>query len=468
MRVLFMKLKNFIFATMAMLSFVFSAFAQQTVVVNSFAELKAELGKREKVARAGAARLARSVTTPGNWTDTEFGTVQLGSDIVLSETLTVGNTYELTLDLNGKMISPAQGTGYYFINLGSTTIHDASVAQTGTINCAIQNGNEEIDYAYLEIKGGTVKSLKADGAAVTNYAECVISGGKFFSEYIGLTNYKTMTVDGGADKKVYIEGKTYSIKNSSDLTVKNTVIAGTPDSYLPEDNANGKFEEETVKYYNVALNGQGYESLSAALKDANNGDVIRLFGNISEEGVVSINKAVTIDGNGKSLANAIKVSETTGNVNITALTVNADVYALHVESAADVNVTNSKLFGTGAVKADVGEVTLKDTDLSGSNADVISVASNVIINLNGGKIAASEENKAFIIGGTKNCTGAQLSIMSTEIALGGVKNYVNLNLDANTVKLHKKFEGDLYDKGYVTEAKGIALTVYNAVANVNN
>ncbi len=460
-----MKRKHFILALVAMLGFSFSAFAQETVVVNSFEELKAEVAKRAKVSRASTLRSA-NVTTPGNWTDTEFGTVQLGNDIVLSETLTVGNTYELTLDLNGHMISPAQGTNNYFINLGSTTIHDESAAQTGTINCAIQNGNEEIDYAYLEIQGGTVKSLNAAGAAVTNYGECVIKGGKFFSEYVGLTNYNEMTVDGGANSNVYIEGKTYSIKNSSALDVKNAVIAGTEDSYWDE---NGTESFTNVTYFNVALNGLGYASLQAAVDAATDGDLIRLFGDIDETATVSINKAITLDGNGKTLNAAIKISETSGNVSITDLQVAADSeYALQVESSAKVTVTGSGLSGVGAVKAVAGNVTIKDTDLGGSNADVISVASNVIINLNGGRIAASDANNAFIIGGAEGCTGAQLSIMTTDIALGNVKNYTNLNTDANTVKLHKVFERDLYNKGYAIEEKGIALTIYNAVANVGN
>ncbi len=458
-----MKRKHFILAFVAMLwSFSFKTFAE-TVVVNSFEELKAEVAKRKVEARANAMRNVRATTS----SEIGFGTVQLGNDIVLSETLEVGNTYELTLDLNGHTISPAQGTSNYFINLGSTTIHDDSEAQTGTINCAIQNGNDEVDYAYLEIQRGTVKSLDATGAAVTNYAECVISGGKFFSEHTGLTNYKSMEVDGSANFDVYIEGKTYSIKNSGELDVKNAVIAGTDKSYKDE---NGSENFTNVTYFNVALNGRGYTSLQAAVDAATDGDLIRLFGDITETATVSINKAITLDGNGKSLKNAIKVSETTGNVSITDLTVATDSeYALQVEISATekVIVSNSKLSGTGAVKADAGTVVIENTDLSGSNADVISVASDVVVNLSGGSIKAFNANNAFIIGGTEGCTNAQLSIMTTKIVLGGVKNYINLDTDDNIVKLHNTFKDDLYNKGYVTDAKGIALTVYNAVANVN-
>ena len=451
-----------------MLSFALSAFSQETVVVNSFEELKAALGKRT-AARAGAARSAVNVTTPDDLTDV-FGSAKLGADIELSEVFTIGADYELTLDLNGHKITPKQGTSYHIINLGSFTIMDESSAKTGAVNCAIQNGNTGNDYAYLEIQGGTVNGNIADGAAVTNYGECIISGGKFFSEYIGLTNYNKMDIDGGNASNVYIEGKTYSIKNSAALSVENVVIAGTEESYLPEGDVHTE-SFVNVTYYNVALNGKGYTTLQEAVVAAEDGDLIRLFGDIDENGTVTIDKAITIDGNGKALKNAIKVAGTTGTVEIAALEVSVEnEYALLVESAATVKVTDSKLSGYGAVKAGAGSVSVKDTDLAAIDNDVISVATDVVVNMNGGSITASKSSddaKFFIIGGEEGCTGAQLSIMTDNIALGGAVNYVNLDTENNTVKIKNTFKQDLYDKGYAFVEKGIALTVYNAVANVD-
>ena len=451
-----------------MLSFALSAFSQETVVVNSFEELKAALGKRT-AARAGAARSAVNVTTPDDLTDV-FGSAKLGADIELSEVFTIGADYELTLDLNGHKITPKQGTSYHIINLGSFTIMDESGAKTGAVNCAIQNGNTGNDYAYLEIQGGTVNGNIADGAAVTNYGKCIISGGKFFSEYIGLTNYNKMEIDGGNASNVYIEGKTYSIKNSAALSVENVVIAGTEESYLPEGDAHTE-SFVNVTYYNVALNGKGYTTLQEAVEAAEDGDLIRLFGDIDENGTVTIDKAISIDGNGKALKNAIRVAGTTGTVEIAALEVSVEnEYALLVESAATVKVTDSKLSGYGAVKAGAGSVSVKDTDLAAIDKDVISVATDVVVNMNGGSITASKSNddaKFFIIGGEEGCTGAQLSIMTDNIALGGAVNYVNLDTENNTVKIKNTFKQDLYDKGYAFVEKGIALTVYNAVANVD-
>ena len=462
-----MRLKQFIFAFVAMFCFSFSAFSQETVVVNSYAELKAELEKRATIARAGAARSATA--NAANSELPSFGVVQLGNDIVLSETFTIG-TSQLVLDLNGHSISPAQGTNYHIINLGSFLLKDESAAKTGTVNCAIQNGSTENDYAYLEIFGGTVKSVNADGAAVTNYGECVISGGSFISEYTGLTNYNKMSIDGGSASNVYIEGKTYSIENSSTLTVKNVVIAGTENNYLANGNATGTFEN--VTYLNVALNGKAYLSLQDAINNAVDGDLIRLFGDIDENGTVTIDKAITIDGNGKILGNAIKVSGTTGNVNITDLTVSAEgEYALQVESAATVNVKGSNLSGKGAVKAINGFLFIDNTNLTGTDCDVIYVASATTVSVQGGNITASktsDDAKFFIIGGAEDCAGAQLSIMPNNIDLTGAVNYIKLDTDKNTVFLNSKFENDLYNKGYVTDKKGISLTVYNAVANVGN
>lgn len=454
-----MKLKQFIFALVAMLSFGLSAYAQDAVVVNSFAELKAVLEKGN-----GNAGGAMRITSSGGLANA-YGSVSLGANIALEGVIEIPDYRELTLELNGKTISGDDSK--YIKNLGSFTILDE--VGGGVIACPIYNGTESYDEAYLEIQGGTFKSLAANGAALTNYAESKINAGRFFSEYTALVNYNQMVVDGGAGQNVYIEGKTYSIKNSSTLEVYNAVIAGTADSYLAEDNA-ATATFDNITYYNVVVNGQGYTSLQEAVDAAASGDLIRLFGNIEESSVVTINKAITLDGNGKKFtttaANAIKVAAT-ATVNIKDITVEgATDYALSAESS--VTVTGSTLSGGGAVSATAGIITLQNTNLVGTAAkDVIYVASNVTVNIEKGSIeAADASGNYYVIAGADGCTGAQLSIMTDIIELGGATNYVNLDTDNNTVKIKSTHEVALNEKGYATEKKGTSLTVKRAVATV--
>ena len=451
---------------MAMLSFTFSAFAQETVVVNSFEELKAEF---EKTVEARANAMRTGVTTQGNL-DEFYGNITLGSDIVMTDVLNIHDGRELTLDLNGHTISG--DAAKYIKNLGSFTIYDNSSAKTGGISCAIYNGDADNTGAFLDIKGGTFKNQDngTNSAVITNYALAEIYTGRFFSENIALINHNKMTIDGSNPANVYIEGKNHYITNDGELAVANATIAGTKEAYGA--GADEVFANSVI-FHNVAVNGQSFNSLGEAVAAANPGDLIRLFGNITESEVVTIGKAVTVDGNGKtfttSAANAIKVDAPAGTVVITDITINgATEYAL--EAATAVNVRESNLTGGGAVKARDCQVYIMNSDLVGTAAmDVVSVADDVTFNLESGSITAQAQagdEKFFVIGG--DCSGATFSIMTQNITLGGADNYINLDTEANTVKVRSTFEAAFNEKGYATEVKGNFMYVKRAVARVND
>ena len=459
-----MKLKQFMFALVAMLlSFSSDAFAQQTVVVNSFAELKAEIEKQGGMARSNSLR-ARGVAEQGDLSEF-YGDIQLGSDIVMSEALEISDVRELTLDLNGHTISG--DAGKLIRNLGGFTVRDNSSAKNGGISCAIYNGDAQNEGAYLKIEGGTFKNKNAGAVVVTNYAVCEVSGGRFFSEGIALVNHESMTIDGGSPNNVYIEGKNHYITNDGTLAVNNATIAGAKSDYVGDKSVFGN----NVIFYNVAVNGKGYNSLSEAVANAVDGDLIRFFGDITEDAVVTINKAVTLDGNGKKLTssstgNAINVNAP-GTVTITDITIEgAAAYALEATTA--VEVLKSTLSAGGALKVTNNKVFVQNSDLLGTGKmNVISVAEKVTFNFEGGSIKsdaqASDEN-FFIVGGV--CTGATFSIMADKIVLGGADNYLNIDTEANTVKVHSRFETAFNEKGYATDKKGNFMFVQNAVARV--
>ena len=459
-----MKRKHFILAFMAMLSFAFSAFAQQTVVVRNFAELKAEI---EKTATESRANNMRGVNVTNQGTPSEiFGDIKLGDNIVMEGVLEIPLYRELTLDLNGFTISG--DADEYIKNLGAFSVQDNSANGTGAISCAIINGEVDAE-AYLKIQNGTFKNQdgRADAAVITNYSLCEIYGGKFFSENIAMINHGEMSIDGGRPANVYIEGKNHYITNHGTLAVKNATIAGAKDDYVgnPDD------FEDTVIFYNVAVNGKGYDSLSEAVAAATDGDLIRLFANVEESNEVVVDKAVTIDGNNKTLTststgNAIEVNAE-GIVSITDITVEgAAGYAL--DAVTETYVTESTLRGAGAVKVKDCLVSIQNTDLVGTAAkDVVSVAGDVTFNFEGGSITASSQegaDKFFIVGG--KCADATFSIMAPTITLGAAANYLNVDTEKNVVKVFSGHETAFNQKGYVTEKKANFMYVYSAVARV--
>ena len=460
-----MKRKHFILAFMAMLGFAFSAFAQETVVVRNFAELKAEIEKTATESRANNMR-GVNVTNQGGSSE-DFGDVMLGADIVMEGVLEIPSTREWTLDLNGHTISG--DADKYIKNLGAFSVQDNSASGTGAISCAIING-EVGKEAYLKIQNGTFKNQdgRADAAVITNYSLCEIYGGKFFSENIAMINHGEMSIDGGRPANVYIEGKNHYITNDGTLAVKNATIAGAKDDYVGDPND----FEDTVIFYNVAVNGKGYDSLSEAVAAATDGDFIRLFADVEESAEVVVNKAVTIDGNNKTLTsestgNAIKV-DAAGIVSITDITVEcAAGYAL--DAVTETYVTESTLSGAGAVKVTDCLVSIQNTDLVGTAAmDVVSVAGDVTFNFEGGSITSLSQagaDKFFIVGG--ECENATFSIMTQTITLGAAANYLNVDTEKNVVKVYSGHETAFNQKGYATEKKANFMYVYSAVARVN-
>ena len=107
-----------------------------------------------------------------------------------------------------------------------------------------------------------------------------------------------------------------------------------------------------------------YTSLEAAIEAAQAGDTIVLLDNIVAKATVTVNKSVTIDGNGKSITsdgfNAIDVSGSSITVTIKNLTVNTDKQGINAvactgeETRSTLNVNNCTINATGTAKTDAG------------------------------------------------------------------------------------------------------------------
>ena len=134
-----MRLKQFIFALVAMLSFAFSGFAQ-TVVTD-------------------AAGLKNAVSSTG-------AVVTLGDNITVAEAISIPKGITVTLDLNGKSITGTH-SGYVFSVAGTLNINDSQ--RTGTVT-----GKSSV----LHVQGGGNITLNA-GTIYRNSGLVVYTTGRF-------------------------------------------------------------------------------------------------------------------------------------------------------------------------------------------------------------------------------------------------------------------------------------------------
>lgn len=114
------------------------------------------------------------------------GLVILGDNITLSETVVIPEGKNITLDLNGKILSHSDEVNKYALNnLGTLTLKDSK--GTGSINArgiynGYGNGGNNVASAMITIKGGTVNAKGTNGgAAIYNYGIADIQGGNFTS-----------------------------------------------------------------------------------------------------------------------------------------------------------------------------------------------------------------------------------------------------------------------------------------------
>ena len=153
------------------------------------------------------------------------GLVILGDNITLTETVVIPEGKNITLDLNGKILSHSDEVNKYALNnLGTLTLKDSK--GTGSINArgiynGYGNGGNNVASAMITIKGGTVNAKGTNGgAAIFNYGIADIQGGNFTSIGGYSLNNQTgssMTIADGvkANNGVYNTGATLTVNGGA-------------------------------------------------------------------------------------------------------------------------------------------------------------------------------------------------------------------------------------------------------------
>ena len=239
---------------------------------------------------------------------------------------------------------------------------------------------------------------------------------------------------------------------------------------------NGKFVEVTSRTFSeyaveaasdvepknyVAMVGtQSYETLAAALEAAQAGETVTLLKDVTMSSILTIDKAITLDGNGKTLTSnvnaasagnhrainvtgadgvtiqnltietngerAINIIKNSTNVTIDNVTATASNYAVNVGSAPDAVITikDSNLTGGNTVNisdaADNVQMTITDTtitcidnsDAEGYGAIAVS-GENVVVVVNNGEIVITGSKTNGSNASTVNGNGSQVNFNGT-------------------------------------------------------
>ena len=329
-------------------------------------------------------------------------TITLLADIESSDIITINKA--ITLDGNSKTLTSTAGRAINIETEGKVVINNLTVkaaerafniinkAATVELNgvTATANNNAVMIATSAGAANVTINSCNFTGLAVVNVAgagaQVVINDTKITNKDANeAENYGAITV--------------YSTATNAKVTVNGGSITVEDDSkkaYIFAEGATVTGVDQIGQI--VAMIGDaGYETLTEAIADANAGQTVKMVCDVTMKDILVINKAITLDGNGKTLTStagrAINVDGANG-VTIKNLTINASgERAINVINGAT-NVTVENVTATAANYA---------VNLAGSAANaVVTVKNSNLTGLNVVNVAAPGA-KVTVTGGTLVC-----------------------------------------------------------------
>ena len=440
---------------------------------------------------------------------TAFANVTLVKNVKVADGAPLTVKKEINLNLNGKNISAPDAKTTVLKNYakmaikgkGTVTgiVYNGDADNKGVAEMTLNGGTYKLDGANggffnygktLTVNDGVTISSKAYGLRMSNKASVInLNGGTFTSTNSYANMQRAIQVDAGTlnfnDDDITINGYVHANRSNATLNF------GENNEFCPFDALVSKSTNALVVYY---------KQLENAIELAEAGNKIILQKNLERSEIVTLPKKLTLDGNGKTLTStagrAINV-DCAGAVTIENLTIagatgcerginiinqpsttnikkvnvsGVSHYAVHVATsagAAMVNIENSNLTGWAAVATygEGGTINVKNSNLVGINDmtdnnsndfATIAAASNIAVNVTGGKVTAErKEGKApqAIVCGNSTPTSGTKFVLDTELELINAE-YVNheLSLDENTVTVR-----EAYGTNFVTTPAGNGL-----------
>ena len=438
-------------------------------------------------------------------------TVTMLADLNMSEILVLDKA--ITLDGNGKKLTSTAGRAINVDCEGNVGIKNLTINASGerAINVIQKPANVTIDKVTATAANYTVNLASSAGAAkvaisnsnltglnVVNVAapgsEITINGGTITcNDQNANENYAALTMNKDAvGAKIAATGVTFDIKGDS-KKASNQAEGGT----ITIDGSTDEVEQH-VAYISYGNNWYGFATLEAAIAKANAGETVTLLRDINASAIITIDKTITLDGNGKTLTStagrAINV-ETEGEVTISNLTINAAERAINIinkpatvtlnavtatannnavmiaTSAGAAKVTINGCNFTGLAVVNVAganaEVAIKDTKITNvDNTDkenygaitVYSTATNANVTVEGGSITVGDDSKkAYIFAEGATVTGVDQ--VGQIVAMIGDAGYETLEEAISGAKAGQtvKLVCDITVANPVTIAKSITL-----------
>ena len=340
-------------------------------------------------------------------------TITLLADVNLAVGVEFNKAIELTLNLNGKTITSEQDA--IVVTAGTLIIEGngnviAATSQVGSWCAVWANGGDVV------INGGTYKTYgepagpdlphQNDSIYAKNGSTITINGGYFeYVEYVWTLNVS----DKAPGKIIVYGGKFENFDPANNVSRDNFVASGKHTKCVEgiysicegEYAENGYCSvcgaENPAAAFVAQIGQKKYLSFAEAYADAEAGDTIILLADLELSQILTIDKAITLDGNGKTLTStatrAINI-ETTGAVEIKDLTIVAGERAINIINMAGVvtlnNVTataknNAVMIATsaGAVKLTINNSNLTGlavVNVAGAGAQV-QITNTVITNV---------------------------------------------------------------------------------------
>ena len=420
--------------------------------------------------------------------------ITLLDDVRVDDKYPTNQSEGITLDINGYTLSSYNNNHRVFDNDENGDITITNSKETGKIvGYSIRNkGQMRVQGVRLEFADGIDcrgGDLYVDG--------CTIIGKKFAMQNDGgnttVSNTTLSAETYAIEHRVYGADKTFTIGEGV------VIESGKVHTYDIDPDQNivfpeGYFAATIQKYYtSKSTRAYYYSTLPAAVEAVKNGGTVQVLSDVELKDILTLDKAVTLDGNGKTLTSAagrainvdcadvvtienltiagatgcergINIINKPGTTNLKKVNVSGvSYYAVHVATsagAAQVNIENSNLTGWAAIATygEGGTINVKNSNLVGiGNATdntsndfaTIAAASNITVNVTGGKVTAErKEGKApqAIVCGNSTPTSGVKFMLDTELELINAE-YINhdLGLDENTVTVREE-----YGTNYVT------------------
>ena len=415
------------------------------VVTENVTGATALIGGGYSTAKAVEARIGDTYYTAfaDAYTAAKAGeTVTMLVDLTMSEILVLDKA--ITLDGNGKTLTSTaarainvdgadgatiknltiNASGERAINVinGATNVTIDNVTATAanyTVNLAGSAANAVVVVKNSNLTGLNVVNVAAAGSNVT------ISGGTITcNDNNANENYAALTMNKDAvGAEIAANGVTFYI-NGDSKKASNQAEGGI----ITIDGSTDEVEQH-VAYISYGNNWYGFATIEAAIAKAEAGETVTLLRDITASAIITIDKAITLDGNGKTLTStagrAINV-DCDGNVGIKNLTINAKgERAINViqkpakvtiegVTATAANYTVNLASSAGAAKVAINNSTLNGlctVNVSAAGANV--TVDNSTVNCNDNNTTAGEAYAALCL--NKEAVGGSIVATNTTV-----------------------------------------------------